>query len=407
MEENKKLSGISDIVETAELLLACRGDYQKTINAIIENALIISGADRVCLIIRNRKDELIIKAGSPQHEHGVGKKITPEMGELFLRQVMNSESIVLVTLPSADKRISYMQDLVRTYGISSVLFLPLFSDNDPIGILVFDWIGGRKFSKNITEKIKVLGRLSSRAIGMEYKLRKDQEKILQDEKIRILGEHSSQVAHIVRNSLMVIGGFSGRLLKHLSKNTGVSRIDSYFIETIYEIAKLIDDESKKLERIVNDVLNFTSIKKPVLDTYNINKFLEEEVFRIAVHGPKPILKLSKRLNGMNMTFDKNMLSICIADLIRYAAEASASRIVIKTKLKPKQKEIVISLLHNGKQVNPHITEEIFSPFVTTEIDGSGLGLANVQSIIRSHAGNICVLSGDMTEFRITLPLIKD
>ena len=101
-----------------------------------------------------------------------------------------------------------------------------------------------------------------------------------------------------------------------------------------------------------------------------------------------------------------MLSICIADLIRYATDASASRIVIKTKLKPKQKEIMISVIHNGKQIHPHIMKDLFSPFVTSEIDGSGLGLANVQSIVMRHGGNISFLSGDTTEFRITLPLIK-
>ncbi len=63
MEKNKKLQGIKDIIETAELLLASRGEYQKTINVIFESALRISGAHRACLIIKNKKGELIIKKG--------------------------------------------------------------------------------------------------------------------------------------------------------------------------------------------------------------------------------------------------------------------------------------------------------------------------------------------------------
>ncbi len=407
MEENKKLSGMKDVVEIAELLLASQGEYHRIINVIVESTQKISGADRACLIIKNKKEELIIKVGFPQHAHGIGKKITLDTGETFLRQVMTDECIVLVTNPYEDSRVAYMRELVLTYGISSILFLPLFFEGESIGILVFDWVGGEKFSKEIIEKIKLLGRLASKAIGMEYKGRKDQEKILQDEKLRTLGEHSSQVAHIIRNSLVIIGGFSGRLLKCLSKESrsGEPKIDSELAETLLGNAKIIDNESKKLERIVNDVLTFTSLKKPIMETCNINKFLKEELPRIS-NGIKPALKFSKRLNGVNTAFDKNMLSICIADLIQYAAEASASRILIKTKLKPKQKEIMISVINNGKQINPHIIKDIFSPFVTTEIDGTGLGLANVQSIIRRHGGNIYVLSGDTTEFRIALPLTK-
>jgi hypothetical protein len=44
---------------------------------------------------------------------------------------------------------------VTTCGISSILFLPLFFESESIGILVFDWVGRRKFSKEVAEKIKL------------------------------------------------------------------------------------------------------------------------------------------------------------------------------------------------------------------------------------------------------------
>lgn len=407
MEENKKLSEIKDFVETAELFLASQGDYQETLNIVAESALKVSAADRVCLIMKNKKEELMIEVGLPQYDHGISKKITPETGETLLRQVMGGESIVLVTNPCEDRRVAYMRELIMTYGISSILFLPLFFGGESIGILVFDWVDGGKFSKEILEKIKLLGRLASRAIGMEQKRKKDRKKILQDEKLRSLGEHSSQVAHIIRNSLTIIGGFSGRLLHRLTESKfGESKIDSELVETLWGTAKIIDDESKKLERIVNDILTITSLKSPVLEPHNINEFLKEELLRIDSNGLKLRLKLSKQLNGVNMAFDRDMMSICIQDLIRNASEASASRILIKTKLKAKQREVMISATNDGKRINPYLLKDIFSPFVTTKTDGTGLGLAIIQSIVKKHGGNIYVSSDDKTEFTITLPLVK-
>lgn len=407
MEENKKLSEIKDFVETAELFLVSQGDYQETLNIVAESALKVSAADRVCLIMKNKKEELMIEVGLPQYDHGICKKITPETGETLLRQVMSGESIVLVTNPCEDRRVAYMRELIMTYGISSILFLPLFFGGESIGILVFDWVDGGKFSKEILEKIKLFGRLASRAIGMEQKRQKDREKILQDEKLRSLGEHSSQVAHIIRNSLTIIGGFSGRLLNRLTESKfGESKIDSELVETLWGTAKIIDDESKKLERIVNDILTITSLKSPVLEPHNINEFLKEELLRIDSNGLKLRLKLSKQLNGVNTAFDRDMMSICIQDLIRNAGEASASRILIKTKLKAKQREVMISATNDGKRINPYLLKDIFSPFVTTKTDGTGLGLAIIQSIVKKHGGNIYVSSDDKTEFTITLPLVK-
>jgi nitrogen fixation/metabolism regulation signal transduction histidine kinase len=164
--------------------------------------------------------------------------------------------------------------------------------------------------------------------------------------------------------------------------------------------------NQKLERIVNDVLIFTSFKKPILEPHNINKFITEEISRVS-NGVKPGFNLDKQLNKVNTVFDRDMMSICIQDLMRNAAEASASKILIKTKLKPKQKEIVISVINNGKRISPQIIKDIFSPFVTTKMEGTGLGLANVQSIVGSHGGNTSVWSDDdTTEFKITLPLPK-
>jgi signal transduction histidine kinase len=407
-DEIRRLAAIKNVVETAELLLASRGDFQKTMNLIVERALEISGADRSCLIIKNKKGELVIKTGLPAHVHGIGESITPATGEAFLRNVMGDESIALVTNPSEDRRVAYMKGLVTAHKISAMLFLPLSLEGESIGVLVFDWVEGKKISKDVIENIKLLGRLASTAIGMEYKGRRDQERILEDERLRVLGEHSSQVAHIIRNSLLVIGGFSGRLLKNLTLESkyGSTSFDSEFLDDLHEDIQTIDNESKKLERIVNDILTFTALRKPVLESYSINKFLEEELGRIAPAGPRPVLRLSRRLDGVKTTFDRSMLSVCLTDLIRYSVETEASKILIKTKLKPKQREVTISVITNGKPIHPNMMKDIFSPFVTTEINGSGLGLANVQSIINRHGGSISVLSGETTEFRITLPLIK-
>ena len=138
-DEIRRLAAIKDVVDTAEMLLASRGDFQKTMDLIAGRAIEISGADRSCLIIKNKKGGLVVKTGMPSHAHGIGENITAETGEAFLGDVMGDESMVLITNPSGDRRVAYMRELVTAHKISSMLFLPLFSEGESLGGLVFDW----------------------------------------------------------------------------------------------------------------------------------------------------------------------------------------------------------------------------------------------------------------------------
>ena len=66
----------------------------------------------------------------------------------------------------------------------------------------------------------------------------------------------------------------------------------------------------------------------------------------------------------------------------------------------------IEVADNGKGIPPAILPRIFTPFFTTRVDGTGLGLPLVQKAIVSHDGSIEVASqeGQGTRFLIRLPL---
>lgn len=87
--------------------------------------------------------------------------------------------------------------------------------------------------------------------------------------------------------------------------------------------------------------------------------------------------------------------------------ADEARRQSQTELQGAERYVCIEVRDNGSGMPPEILDRIFEPFFTTKPtgEGSGLGLAVVHGIVRSHKGAICVTSreGVGTDFRIYLP----
>jgi signal transduction histidine kinase len=68
--------------------------------------------------------------------------------------------------------------------------------------------------------------------------------------------------------------------------------------------------------------------------------------------------------------------------------------------------ICLEVSDTGQGIAPSNLENIFNPFFTTKPNGTGLGLAVSQKIVRDHRGEIQVESevGQGTTFTITLPV---
>jgi two-component system nitrogen regulation sensor histidine kinase GlnL len=67
--------------------------------------------------------------------------------------------------------------------------------------------------------------------------------------------------------------------------------------------------------------------------------------------------------------------------------------------------LMITVSDNGPGMSDEIARHLFDPFITTKIDGQGLGLALVAKLIDDHGGVIELdTSSNGTDFRVFLPI---
>jgi signal transduction histidine kinase len=73
------------------------------------------------------------------------------------------------------------------------------------------------------------------------------------------------------------------------------------------------------------------------------------------------------------------------------------------------KHVTINIQDNGTGIESGDRNRIFDPFFTTKKQGTGLGLAVCQDIIKHHGGSISVHSqpGEWTVFIVTLPVMPE
>ena len=108
-----------------------------------------------------------------------------------------------------------------------------------------------------------------------------------------------------------------------------------------------------------------------------------------------------------MKIDADQIEDAILNLISNAIEAIEANgtIAIHFDEVPPTNEVIIEIKDNGRGISTENLKRIFSPFFTTNENGTGLGLPAVQRIVRAHGGRVEVSStvGQGSIFTLRLP----
>jgi signal transduction histidine kinase len=231
-------------------------------------------------------------------------------------------------------------------------------------------------------------------------LRDARERLVHGERLAAIGEMAANLAHELKNPLISIGGFAGRLLKILSDDSR----EHHYADTIVK-------EVCRLEKMLSEILTFS--RKPTIcycecDLSEILKncfdscatTLEDNDISLDYNlgdGPWPLLG------------DAHQLKQVFLNLLLNACEVMPNRgylnvSVEKTLLDNKQL-VTICIKDTGGGIPSDMLSQIFNPFFTTKLHGTGLGLAIVNRILLNHNGSIKASNeGKGAVFTVTLPL---
>ncbi len=227
-----------------------------------------------------------------------------------------------------------------------------------------------------------------------------QREAAQRERLSALGRLSTVIAHEIRNPLMII--------KASLRTLGRERVTR---DEIRQALTDVDEEVVRLNRVVNDVLDFA---RPIRFEYapaDINAICAdaEQATRETPTGTSPVeVRLTPGRGVEAIGTDAERLRTALVNILgnsRHAvAEAGPPLPGIELEIARTDRGALILVRDRGPGIQPEHFPRVFDPYFTTKRTGSGLGLPIAKNIIEGMGGSIVLHSrpGEGTEIRIEL-----
>ncbi len=234
-------------------------------------------------------------------------------------------------------------------------------------------------------------------------MRELQAHLNRQERLNSLGKMAAQLAHQIRTPLTSALLDSSHLAREdLSKDRR------------QQFSSRLRTRLCHIERQIKDMLAFASGNQgPVVLIAVMPLMLSlEQMLEPLIKAHKATFRLIDRTAARDLVIQGNQDSLlgALMNLASNALTHGGTQVQLQIELEcASNATLAIQISDNGPGISEDIKEQIFDPFFTTGSDGTGLGLAVVQSVVLAHEGNISIVPSQLggASFKISLPLYQE
>lgn len=395
---NKAIGGSLDVVEVLKAVGATARD--------------VLGADRVHILLGSDPRRMAVAhvSGLPHPELREGQTLDLEALKASLqRSVLEERRTLTVDDWRSDERVN--RELARRWDAGSGIVIPLLARDRAQGLLAVVRTAPHHWTEEQVEVAEALAaqasvaienaRLYEEARRAYRELKEAQARIIQNEKMAVLGTFASGLAHEVRNPLNSIA------LQLSILERRAASLEASLSGQVRDLVGIIRDEVKRLDALVSDFLLFSRTSRIQYRPVSLESLMDEVVRLMRPEARASGVTLRRQRRGEpipSLRLDAERIKQVVINLVRNAIEAMPEGGVVTVEDGMVDGRACLKVSDNG----PGLPEglDVFQLFVTTKPKGTGLGLSIAQQIVLEHGGEIDVTSepDKGASFTVCLPL---
>jgi PAS domain S-box-containing protein len=307
-------------------------------------------------------------------------------------------------------------------GLQSVVFAPLQVESQIFGILMVARHQPESFSspdceflKQLSDHVALAAHQAQLYTALQRafdELRQTQQAVMQQERLRALGQMASGIAHDINNAIAPVSLYTESLLETEANLSARARDYLQTIQRSIEDVAHTVARMREFYRQREPLLNFAPamVNDLVKQVIDLSRARWSDIPQQRGAVIKMVTDLAPDLPAVMAV--ESEIREALVNLIFNAADAmpDGGTLTVRTKVPPgpaARRRIAVEVCDTGIGMDEATRRRCLEPFFTTKGErGTGLGLAMVYGIVQRHAGEIEVESapGKGTTFRLYFPI---
>ena len=389
MESQQETTHLRQQIETfyqVNKFISSINNLEELLDLIMQEAEAAVAAEASCIALYDPSDDLLhIKFASGEKSEGV-RDLSLALGQGILGEVAITKTPLSVDDPQRDPRFDRSVDLKTGFTTRCILTIPIIRHDKLLGVLeVMNKGGGPRFTTEDARLLEVVANQAAIAIENALLL----ERIVQSERLSVIGRMAASIIHDLKNPMSVIRGFAELL--------GNERLGA---EKRQDFSNVILEEIDRFIGMTRELLDYSRGEMDLkLEEIQLGDWLENLARFLRDDLAKSQVELVTNLGYTGpVLIDGQRMRRVLSNIASNARDAMplGGTFTITTRQEGDNWELALRDTGNG--VPAELRSKIFEPFFTFGKEhGTGLGLAIVREIVEGHGGTIQLQSIEPNE----------